>query len=202
MKLVYGVGINDADYVVNPMINGKRQECLIYRAWKNMMKRCYCSKVHLASPTYIGCTVSKEWLTFSNFRKWMISKSFKGKQLDKDILHEGNKIYSVNTCCFVSPHINYLLNDKLASRGKYLIGVHWVKNNNMFKSQISIFASRKFLGYFKTEIEAHLAWRKAKAEYIIQSAFTQTQDNVCEALLERARVLLEDYSLETTEVTS
>ena len=200
MRLVYGVGINDADYSVQPIINGKQHMCHIYRVWVNMLNRCYCSKMHLISPTYIGCSVSKEWQTFSNFRKWMVTQESKGKQLDKDILHEGNKIYSVNTCCFVSNYINSLLNDRLASRGKYLIGVNFNKANNIFASNLSIFGRTKYLGCFKTEIDAHIAWRKAKAAYIIEAAFTQTQDNVREALLERARVLLDDYNPDKAEV--
>jgi len=191
MRLVCGVGINDADYVVQPIINGKRHICHIYQTWKNMLIRCYCFKYQLINSSYLGCTVSKEWLTFSNFSKWAKSQEWKGKQLDKDILIEGNKVYSVNTCCFVYPHINSLLNDALALRGKYLIGAVLSNNNNMFKSQISIFGKTKYLGYFKTEIEAHIAWRKAKAAHIIEAALTQTQDNVREALLERARVLLD-----------
>jgi hypothetical protein len=191
MRLVCGVGINDASYLINPIINGKHRMCPIYKIWSHMLERCYSLKRHLRSPTYIGCTVSKEWLTFSNFSKWAESKDCIGMQLDKDILHEGNKTYSASTCCFVSPHTNGLFKDRLAARGEYLIGVHWINERNIFKSQISIFGRVKYLGYFKTEIEAHLAWRKAKAAYIIEAAFTQTQDNVREALLERARVLLD-----------
>ena len=202
MKLVYGVGINDAGYVIETKVNGKKQYCPIYQTWRHMLARCYSPKVQLKCPTYIGCSVSKEWLTFSNFRKWMVTQNSQGMQLDKDILINGNKVYSQNTCCFVSHHVNHLLNERLAARGKYLIGVYWNKSNNAFASQVSIFGRAKHLGSFKTQIDAHIAWRKAKAAYIIEAALTQTQENVREALLERARVLLEDYSLETTEVTS
>ena len=34
-KLVCGVGNNDADYAVNPRINGKRGMCPAYQAWRN-----------------------------------------------------------------------------------------------------------------------------------------------------------------------
>ena len=200
MKLVYGVGINDADYVVQPIINGKQEVCPIYRTWKSMLNRCYCLSTHLTSPTYVVCSVSKEWLTFSNFREWMISQNWKGKHLDKDILFKNNKIYSSSSCCFVSCSINALLNSQGASRGKYLIGC--CKKSSKFRSQISIHGKKTYLGLFETQKEAHLAWRKAKSAYIIEAAFTQTRDNVREALLERARVLLEDYNPETTEVSA
>ena len=78
-KLVYGVGINDADYVVQKKetvgyVNGVRKqkivwECPYYRVWKGMLKRCYSPELQERQPTYKGCSVSKEWLTFSNFRR-------------------------------------------------------------------------------------------------------------------------------------
>ena len=100
-KLVFGVGINDADYVVQKFetigyVDGKQERklvwaCPYYRAWKNMLARCYYHKVQGNRPTYSGCIVSEEWLRFSNFRRWMANQDFEGKQLDKDLLFEGNK---------------------------------------------------------------------------------------------------------------
>ena len=107
-RLVYGVGINDADYVVQKWetigyVNGKQKQKLIwicpyYSAWKSMLKRCYSSKYQDKRPTYKGCSVSDEWLTFSVFKVWMEKQDWEGKQLDKDLLFEGNKIYSADTC--------------------------------------------------------------------------------------------------------
>jgi len=191
MKLVCGVGINDAGYVIETKVNGKKQYCPIYQTWRRMLARCYSPKVQLKYPTYIGCSVSKEWLTFSNFRKWMVTQNSQGMQLDKDILIDGNKVYSAVNCCFVSQKTNALLNKNLAARGKYLIGCTWHKSSKKFTSHVKINGKLKKLGYFNSEIEAHNSWRKAKAAYIIEAAFTQTQDNVREALLERARVLLD-----------
>ena len=68
-KLVYGVGINDADYVVRRMktikVNGKRKqklvwECPYYRVWKAMLQRCYSIKTQDKNPSYKGCSVSEE----------------------------------------------------------------------------------------------------------------------------------------------
>jgi len=50
-KLVYGVGINDAEYQVNPAIDGSRVMCPAYAAWHGMMKRCYSDKYHNKKPT-------------------------------------------------------------------------------------------------------------------------------------------------------
>lgn len=101
-KPVYGHGVNDADYVIERRINGKRVGCPIYRTWANMLERCYSDKFHVRQSTYIGCEVCDEWLTFSNFKRWMMVQDWQGKQLDKDIRVKGNKIYSPNTCLFVT----------------------------------------------------------------------------------------------------
>ena len=101
-KPVFGVGTNDADYIIDRRIDGKRVACPIYRAWKNMLKRCHSDKYQKDRPTYIGCSVCKEWLTFSNFRRWMLTQDWQGKQIDKDIKFKGNKIYSPETCMFVT----------------------------------------------------------------------------------------------------
>ena len=70
-KLVYGVGINDADYVVQKYetivyVNGKRKRrlvwiCPFYQSWKHMLQRCYSNKFKERNPTYEGCSVSEEW---------------------------------------------------------------------------------------------------------------------------------------------
>ena len=101
--MVYGVGINDAEYSVHEYkkINGRRKtvwRCPYYNRWIDILKRCYSKGFHSKNPTYKGCTVSEEWLIFSNFRDWMIKQNWEGKQLDKDLLFEGNKIYNPETC--------------------------------------------------------------------------------------------------------
>ena len=93
-KLVCGVGINDADYAVVEWetigyVNGKQNqkrvwECPYYKVWGSMLKRCYSDKYQERYQTYKGCTVSEEWLTFSNFKNWMEKQDWEGKHLDKE----------------------------------------------------------------------------------------------------------------------
>ena len=172
-KLVCGVGVNDADYTVYPRVNGKLVMCPIYRAWASMLLRCYSSKYLCRNPTYIGCIACDEWLTFSNFKKWMERQDYEGKQLDKDIIVSGNKIYSPDTCVFVSNAVNALLNDNGAQRGKYKQGVRRNKHRNKFRSEISICGSTKSVGSYDTEQEAYAAYVAAKSAYIREVADTQ-----------------------------
>lgn len=99
-KPVYGVGINDTDYVF---------ETKDYKIWRNMLERCYCEKTQQKFPTYKGCTVCEEWHLFSNFKKWFHDNYIEGWELDKDIMIIDNKVYSPDTCCFVPREINSFL---------------------------------------------------------------------------------------------
>ena len=195
-KLVFGVGINDADYVVQKMetieVDGKIKQktvwvCPYYRAWKNMLQRCYSPKLQERRPTYKGCSVSKEWLTFSNFRRWMEAQDWEGMQLDKDFLFEGNKVYSAKTCVFVTQKVNSFTLDRGASRGEWLIGVYLDKGVGKFKSMCRNPFTKKgeHLGYFTCELEAHQEWLKRKLELAHLLAAEQTDERVAKALIER-----------------
>lgn len=196
-RLVWGVGINDADYAVKKnetigYVNGKLKQkqvwvCPYYKAWKNMLDRCYSKKLQERYPTYKGCSVSEDWLTFSNFKAWMEKQNWEGKHLDKDLLFEGNKIYSSESCVLVSPLVNTFTTDRGAARGEWMIGVHWRKGNSKFQSLCNNPFTKKqeHLGYFTCEQEAHQAWLKRKLELAHELAAIQTDPRVAKALIDR-----------------
>jgi len=165
-KLVYGYGINDAEYTVCPVIGGKQIMCEFYNRWRRVLERVYCPKLHARRPTYRNATVCKNWLTFSVFREWMQKQDWEGNELDKDILSPGNKHYSPSTCCFVSREINSLLNNNVAKRGKYKVGVCWHKRIEKFTANINIHGKAKHLGCFDTKEAAYQAYILAKIAYI------------------------------------
>lgn len=197
LRLVYGVGVNDADYVTQKFetigyVDGKQKRklvwfCPYYRVWHDMLRRCYSAKLQEKYTTYKGCNVSEEWLTFSNFRAWMEGQDFDDKQLDKDILIEGNKVYSEDTCVFVSSRVNLFTTDRGNDRGEWLIGVYWNKRVGKFQSNCSnpFTKKRENLGLFGCEIEAHQAWLKRKLELAHLLAAEQTDSRVAKALIER-----------------
>lgn len=169
--LAYGVGFNDSDYKTTYTIDRKKYKCPFYRKWENMLARCYSESCHIKQPTYIGCTVSHEWLTFSNFKKWMEVQEWEGRSLDKDILIEGNKLYSEETCIFVTQEINTFLNEKPKTRSKYPIGVSF--NGNKFIASCKASGKNKYLGGFESLEFATRAYIEFKASHIRNLADNQ-----------------------------
>jgi len=189
-KLAYGVGINDAAYMVYGKSNEGAQTCCpYYSSWLEMIRRSYSEEFINRNPTYKNCLVSDEWLLFTNFKRWMIDQNWKGKQLDKDIKIPGNKIYSAETCLFVTREINSLLTTSGASRGNCLIGVCWIENKQKFISSCGVRGKKHFIGLYETEIGAHEAYKKFKQRHIICIANLPENEYVREYLLNHANLL-------------
>ena len=208
-KLICGVGVNDADYVVQvkEVTEGRYKSgakkakvvwrCPYYTKWVSMLRRCYSAKYHASRPTYKGCTVCDEWLTFSNFRGWMITQEWEGKELDKDLLGRGSKVYSPNTCVFIPREVNtFITNNTGNNRQGYLIGATCSQPSGKFTSQCSG-QKQHHIGMFDSELEAHFAWKKRKHELSCQLANSEyvTDERVKQILLHKYEnyTILEDH---------
>lgn len=176
--LVCGVGVNDAEYITQPKINGKQVCCPFYRVWHDMLTRCYSKKHQLKRPTYINCIVCEKWLTFSNFKTWMENQDWEGKHLDKDLLGDG-KLYSPETCCFVEGWLNNLFTNCNSS------GVCYVETKGKFKAQLSIKGRRKHLGYFDRRDKAIQKYSEAKCEYVTQLMVNYPNQRIKKAVLSK-----------------
>lgn len=117
----------------------------------------------------------------------MEKQDFEGKQLDKDLLFEGNKIYSAESCVFVDGAVNSFTIDCGASKGEWPIGVCWSKEHEKFVAQCKNPFTKKgeYLGYFSCPNEAHQAWLKRKFELAHLLAEEQTDERVAKALVDR-----------------
>jgi len=100
--------INDADYVVKPQVNFKREYCPFYRKWMEMKRRVTSKTYKAKNKTYANTTCCEEWLVFSNFKRWMEQQPWEGMELDKDILDKESNTYSPETSRFVPHKINSL----------------------------------------------------------------------------------------------
>lgn len=200
-KLVYGVGINDADYLVSPKdpITGKQTPCKFYDTWVGLLERCFSDKLKNKYPSYKDVTCCSEWLIFSNFKMWMETQYYQDLQLDKDILVKGNKVYSPETCVFIPTYINTLLLVNNRKRGSLLLGVSICKESklNPYRAQVSqvLNNKNKHLGLFSNELSAHLAWQAGKAEQILIAGELYKDElsfrkDVYDALVNRSQWLL------------
>lgn len=191
-KLILGVAFNDADYAVTKVgiVNSKKKHvwiCPIYQKWVSMLARCYSKTYQARWPAYKGCSVCDDWLLFSNFYFWMKEQDWRDKCLDKDLLFAGNKIYSPETCCFIDTQTNNFLIDRKADRGSLMLGVTSRAGSGKFTARCMNPFTRKscFIGDFKTEIEAHLAWKARKHEFALSLAEKQSDTRASAALMVR-----------------
>lgn len=165
-SLVCGVGINDYDGPVK--INGEHIDS--YKYWSYVLKRCYSQQSLQRNRAYIDCSISDNWIYFTNFKEWFDNPEngfMLGYELDKDLLVHGNRIYSDTTCCFLPPEINRAINKQKSKRGKYKIGVFYRKDMNKFVAQIqSGIHEHRQIGIYETEQEAFLAYKGEKERYL------------------------------------
>lgn len=199
-KLVMGKGVNDANYAItrSERVNGKWKrvwKCPYYRGWHGMLTRCY-SKTYLKNqPSYEGSSVCAEWLTFSNFRRWMGQQQWirfteKGDieklHLDKDFLsgNKRGKLYSPETCAFISHSLNNFLIDSEKSRGKHLLGVSFFKGKYKAQVRNPITKKQEYLGLFHDVEVAQAFYIARKREIAVLLAEEQTDSRIAKALLE------------------
>ena len=183
-KLVYGVGINDADYPISETINSKQVLCPIYKIWFSMLKRCYAWDRDSTYSSYEGCEVCDEWLYFSKFKHWMDRQDWYGMELDKDIINPGNKVYSPENCAFIDGYVNKFILQGVRGNSKEVAGFYFSKQMGKYYAQCSnpFTKKRVSLGYHDDEISAHNAWKSKKREFANLIADYQTDDRVAKGL--------------------
>ncbi len=170
-KPICGVGINDFPYLtIYRNREGDRMASPYYARWVAMINRCYSDRIHSKWQTYKDCTVCDEWLYFSRFRLWMMNQDWEGKELDKDLIEYGNKVYQPDRCMFIPKEINCLLNERKASGSKTRKGVYYVKSENRYVASCCVDSKKTHIGRFKTEKEAESAYIKFKSEHILRVA--------------------------------
>lgn len=193
-KLVEGVGLNDARYPVYKRLdNRKYQICPIYATWKSMIVRCYSiSRSNKESnPSYVGATVCQDWLRFSEFSKWMLSQSYDNMVLDKDVLRVcSDKVYSPDTCAFITPVTNSFITESGSIRGELPIGVtvRPIKGRLLFVAACGnpfTKEKREYLGCYPDAISAHESWRIKKMSHAIALSEIEKDLRVKLALVNR-----------------
>lgn len=141
-----------------------------YSRWKNMLHRCYDDNVQKNQPSYKGSYVCKEWLNYSNYRKWFNEHYYQvgdeQSDCDKDILIKGNRCYSPSTVCVVPHSINTLFTYKQRSEAELLPGVWYEKDKNKYRAGLAFCGKKIKIGTFDTEEEAFNAYKEYKEKFI------------------------------------
>lgn len=156
-KNYYGVG-----FIGVGKYKHKHKACKI---WSKMIERCYRKKRSARNLSYIDCKVCNEWLDMQVFSEWYDNNYIDGFELDKDLLVDGNKIYSPETCTFIPQELNKFLSNVKSNNTSGYIGVSWHKSSKKWQSTISDIdtKTRVYLGLFDTPLEASMSYQKARA---------------------------------------
>lgn len=186
--LIYNWGIND----LKDCRGGSNE--YFYRKWVDMIRRCHDPNYIMRNKNYCKVTICKEWKYFSNFKAWMETQDWQGKQLDKDLLGAGT-LYSPETCCFIYKSTNVFIVEGESSENNLMIGV--TRHRDKFQATCSPSGTNlpDYIGLFQTEEEAHLAWLSRKIELSKIHAEKYTDKRISKALIDR----YENYSYRKKE---
>jgi hypothetical protein len=145
-----------------------------------MLARCYYEKNR---PTYVNAEVVEEWWKLSNFKAWMEIQDWEGKELDKDLLIKGNKIYGPDTCIFITSQVNLFIVELNKGVDELPLGVQ--KHRNAFTAAIGVDGKRIHIGSYKTIEEAENAFLEAKKAQALVLAGKQDCPRVSEAIIKK-----------------
>lgn len=156
-RTVFGIGYlgcNDAEAT---------RDNYIYSKWANMLQRCYDKETHKLKPYYSSCRVDIEWHNFSNYREWHKENGMDDRKvdLDKDVLVQGNTVYSSETCTLIPHFTNTIFEERGADTNIIL-------NNDTGKYDVSmsVLGKKEEVGTFDTEKEAQQGYIDYKQDYI------------------------------------
>lgn len=165
-KTICGVGyIGVGTYQTGTRVKHSEE----YQNWTCMIRRCYDEKLkERYSAYYDDCIVCDEWHNFQNFAQWwndnMYHVGTERMHIDKDILFNGNRIYSPKTCIIVPQRINMMFMKK---PNKYGLpnGIEPLKNGKYSASYRG-----KRIGNYETLELAVIAHDKEKQKALIELA--------------------------------
>lgn len=146
-----------------------------YEIWSSMMKRCY--NENCARHTwYEDCKVAEEWHCFANFLNWYdahyyeLPEGMGDVDLDKDIKHHNNKVYSPDTCILVPAAINRRIYHRITSSSNLPLGVTYDKKTGKYKARGKIDKKDVHFGKYDTIEEAFQRVKLEKESEIRKAA--------------------------------
>lgn len=133
-----------------------------YDRWKKMIVRCYSENYHNTRESYKNCTVADEWHNYTEFKKWFDENYIEGYHLDKDLLVQGNRVYSKTTCCFIPPELNTWIVEK--HKGDCGMGVskRRKKGSSEYNGLFNVSFGGRYLGRFEDQELAEDRYKEFK----------------------------------------
>ncbi|AUR87223.1 HNH endonuclease [Vibrio phage 1.097.O._10N.286.49.B3] len=130
-------------------VDGKNSPA--YTRWTGMMRRCYKG----TDPTYADCSVVPEWHDYEVFAEWFYQQDWEGKELDKDSLIKGNRVYGPDTCTLLTKQENLIPTNtgNYSNNTSGYKGIGWHKPKGMWRVRVA----QKHVGYFEYITEAVIA---------------------------------------------
>lgn len=149
-----------------------------YKHWRGVKQRCESPALLKNRPTYLGTTLCEEWQDFWKFAEWceqQVGFGKQGRQLDKDLLVPGCKIYSPNTCVFVPNEINCLFSKgRSGSKGGF-VGI--VLSCGKFRVRVTCLGIKYFDKVFESRELAIEAYKREKLRVVHMQA-TKWKDEI------------------------
>lgn len=163
-----------------------------YKVWSNMLLRTIDNPLKKNFPTYEECELCEEWKEYANFKAWYDNPAngyMEGYDLDKDLLSNGRKLYSPETCCFIPKHLNFLFRNKPKNDG-LPNGVY--KNGKGYQSRF-MYRGKRYLMQHTTIENAEKEYKRVKSSVIKTEAEKLYSENL---ITEKVYKALIKYSLE------
>lgn len=162
---------------IKDKVDGKTIIRKEYNQWAGMFNRVKGKK------NYENVVLSEMFKSYDCWYEWSLAqKGFMELDvndriwaLDKDIIGDGT-IYSEDVCVFVPCVINNLFKGSKRKTTGY-VGVFKESRKKLFKAGITVDYNHHHLGYFKTELEAHLEYLKARKMFASE-LYTKYGDTV------------------------
>ena len=147
----------DKSLVTNPNVTGEL--VLVYIALRKVMsdevplfsKETSVGIVSLNKMAFVLKTICEEWLNYANFRIWFDEHYVPGKwqiDLDKELLVQGNKEYSPETCVFLEHYQNTMFEHNAKDMiyenedGTFFIGKGRKKTYATYEEAVDIICGR------------------------------------------------------------
>lgn len=144
-----------------------------YSKWRSMIQRCYSDSRPI---TYKNFSVCDAWLCFQTFSDWFFETyPFNDQgvlfELDKDVKKNPDKVYSPETCTWLTPKLNSILTERTNDRGTEPLGVFKTKNGS-FQAQLSLGngMGSYSLGVYSDKYSAFHSYKVRKESYIKEQA--------------------------------